>query len=113
MDNNHNLSSGSGSKSNTLNTISEITETDGSGSLSTKNSSSKPTILIEESNSCRNADEIQGNKTLPDDLKIDVFDSFPSAQQQALGSSTNPSKKMIKSMSLFEKEITQSMTSMP
>ena len=79
LDNNHNLSSESGSKSNTLNTISEVTETDGSGSLSTKHTNSKPTILIEESNSCRHADEAHGNKSLPNDLKIGAFDSFPGA----------------------------------
>jgi hypothetical protein len=100
-------SSEGGSKSNTLNTISEVTETEGSGSLSTKNSNSKPTILIEESSSCKHAHEVQGSATQPDELSIGAFDSFPSAEKQTAGSNTNPAKKLAKSMSLFEKEITQ------
>jgi hypothetical protein len=56
-------SSGGGSKSNanTINTISEVTETDGSGANSVRYAGSGPVIQIEESKSCAHKDEATSN----------------------------------------------------
>ena len=103
------ISSGGGSKSNdnTINTISEVTETDGSGANSVRYAGSGPVIQIEQSNSCAHKDEAIPN-SLSEQINTTSME-LPEAQAQVPGPLKK--KQLSKSISLYEKEITAQMKS--